>query len=231
MKRSFQFALVIVLLAASFASVENASAWSSCDSYITVQWGDTLSGIAAFCGTTVQAIRTANPGLGWWLYAGQKLYIPNGNTPQPQTYSTYKVKWGDTLKKIAIRYGVSVKDILATNPQIYNPSLIYVGQVINLPVSAPLPPSGPPPSTSYSTVKINYKYGLYIRNAPNGKVIASAVNKTAWKYDQSSITVDSKGNVWAQIKLSPPINGYDKGWLLVMDRLGNYFTDPPVDNN
>jgi len=230
-KRAFQIVLVFVLLAASFASVGSVSAGSNCNSYITVQWGDTLSGIALFCGTSVEAIRGANPGLGWWLYAGQTLYIPTGYTPAPQTYSTYVVRWGDTLKKIASYYGVSVHAILAVNPQITNASLIYAGQTINLPVSAPPPPPAPPPSTSYSTVKINYKYGLFIRNAPSGKIIASAENKTVWKYNQSSLSVDGNGKVWVEIKLSPPINGCDTGWILVKDQLGNHFTDPPVDNN
>ena len=130
------------------------NAWGNCASYVTVQWGDTLSGIAAQCGTTVDAIRTANPGLGWWLYAGQVLYIPTGYNPQPNyppvTNNTYVVQWGDTLGKIAGRSGTNVYAILAVNPQIWNPSLIYVGQVINLPsgVNVPPPPIyNPPPTT------------------------------------------------------------------------------------
>jgi len=162
-----------------------------------VQWGDTLSGIALFCGTTVEAIQAVNPGLGWWVYAGQVLCISTGYTSDPVYYppygNTYVVQQGDTLGKIAARSGVSWRDILAVNPQIQNPSLIYTGQVINLPagvVSVPPPvyypppanPSYPPPSSSsYSTLKIIYKNGLYIRNAPGEDIISSAVNKTYWK--------------------------------------------------
>jgi LysM repeat protein len=47
------------------------------------------------------------------------------------------VQRGDTIGKIAARLGVSVGDILAVNPQIWNASLIYVGQVISLPAAAP----------------------------------------------------------------------------------------------
>ena len=138
-KRIAQIIIVLVILFASLAGAGNAHAWGSCNTYITVQWGDTLSGIAAFCGTTVSAIQAANPGLGWWVYAGQALYIPTGYTPAP-IYSpapggTYVVQWGDTLGIIAGRIGVSVYDILAVNPQIYNASLIYTGQVINLPAT------------------------------------------------------------------------------------------------
>ena len=136
-KRIFQLIVVAAILVTSFASTGGVKAWSGCASYITVQWGDTLSGLAALCGTTVDAIRAANPGLGWWVYAGQVLYIPTGYTYTPVYYptygGTYVVQWGDTLGKIAARVGVSVSDILAVNPQIWNASLIYAGQVINLP--------------------------------------------------------------------------------------------------
>ena len=141
-KRSFQAIAVILLLPSIFGSAGSAHAWY-CGSYITVQWGDTLSGIAAYCGTTVAAIQSANPGLGSWVYAGQALYVPGGSDtvyyPQSYNYSvsngTYVVQWGDTLGKIAQRANVSVGDLLAANPSIWNPSFIYVGQVIYIPAA------------------------------------------------------------------------------------------------
>ena len=140
-KRIFQLILVAAILVASFASTSGAMAWSGCASYITVQWGDTLSGLARLCGTTMEAIRAANPGLGWWVYAGQVLYIPTGYIPEPVYYpsygGTYVVQRGDTLSKIARRSGVSLSDVLAVNPQIWDASLIYAGQVITLPAAAP----------------------------------------------------------------------------------------------
>ena len=136
-KKIFQLIVVVLILVASFASTAKAMAWNGCASSITVQWGDTLSGLARLCGTTVFAIQAANPGLGSWVYAGQVLNIPTGNTPAPvysPTYGvTYVIRSGDTLGKIAARLGVSVGDVLAVNPQIWNASLIYAGQVINLP--------------------------------------------------------------------------------------------------
>jgi LysM repeat protein len=143
-KKIIQLVVVVAVLVASFASTGGAMAWSGCASYIIIQWGDTLSSLARLCGTTVEAIRGANSGLGWWIYAGQVLYIPSGYTSAPApVYSpsyggTYVVQRGDTLGKIAASRGASVGDILAANPQIWNASLIYVGQVINLPASAPV---------------------------------------------------------------------------------------------
>jgi len=236
--------VVVAILVTSFASAGGALAWSDCASYITVQWGDTLSGIATTCGTTVQAIQAANPGLGWWVYAGQVLCIPAGYASVPVSYptygGTYVVQQGDTLGKIAARIGVSWRDILAVNPQIWNPSLIYTGQVINLPgsVSVPPPVYDPPPThpnyppalvDSLSTLKIAYKHGLYVRSEPGGPIIASALNKTTWYYKTSSIFMDKHWKVWAEVNLYPPVKGYATGWILVKDQLGTYFTEPNID--
>lgn len=134
-KRSFQLVVLLAVLISSLGFAGAADAYQ-CSAYITVQWGDTLSGIAALCGTTVAAIQSANPGLGWWVYAGQTLYIPTGSgwTYYPPD-GTYVIQRGDTLAKIASRYGISVNDILAANPGIQNASWIYAGQVINLPTA------------------------------------------------------------------------------------------------
>ena len=244
-RRIFQLISVVAILIASFGSVGSAFAWSSCANYVTVQWGDTLSGIAQQCGTTVYAIRAANPGLGWWVYAGQVLYIPTGYTSDPGYYppsgGSYVVQWGDTLGKIAARTGVSWRDILAVNPQIQNPSLIYAGQVIYLPSGVVNPPPyNPPPPTqpcncppqrgdSLSTLKIDYKHGLYVRSTPGGPIIASGLDNTVWYYRPSSVFTDSKGCVWAEVNLYPAVKGQTTGWMLVRDQLGTYFTDPQIN--
>ncbi len=236
-KNFLQLIVVLVLFVTSFATTGSVFAWSQCPTYITVQWGDTLSGIAALCGTTVNAIRAANPGLGWWLYAGQTLYIPSGSSPSypPATGGTYVVRAGDALGKIASRMGTSLSALLAVNPQIKNPSLIYVGQVINLPSGTnpppPPPPPGnpPPPFESYASLKIAYEGGMFIRSDPGGPIIASALYNTRWYYKLNTVFVDKKYKVWVQIKISPAVNGYSTGWLLVRDQYGTYFTSPKVD--
>ena len=243
-RKFVQLIVVALLLVTSFVSTGATLAWSQCPTYITVQWGDTLSGIAALCGTTVNAIRAANPGLGWWLYAGQTLYIPSGSNPPapPPTSGIYVVQRGDTLGKIAARSGTSLSRILAVNPQITNANLIYVGQVINIPAGGSVPPptSNPPPppptktppppsGDTYSTLKIAYKGGMFIRSEPGGTIIASALNKETVYYRPGSIFIDKKWKVWVQVKLFPPTKGYTTGWLLVRDQFGTYFTDPQID--
>ena len=145
-KRIFRLILLIATLAAACASTGRASAWSGCSGYVTVQWGDTLSGLASSCGTTVDAIRAANPGMGWWLYAGQVLYMPQGYSAPasyypPQTAGrTYVVQWGDTLYSIARRYGTTVSAIQSMNG-LANPNYIRAGQVLSLPCGGSVTPS------------------------------------------------------------------------------------------
>lgn len=57
----------------------------------------------------------------------------NTETAIPQTESrTYTVKKGDTLWGIAQRNGMTISELVSKNPQIRNPNLIYVGDVIKL---------------------------------------------------------------------------------------------------
>lgn len=53
---------------------------------------------------------------------------PEVPTPTPANTITYTVKRGDTLSAIARRYNTSVASIVALNPIIKNPNLIYPGQ-------------------------------------------------------------------------------------------------------
>ena len=46
---------------------------------------------------------------------------------------SYTVKRGDTLWGIARRYGVTLRSLIAANPQIKNPNLIYPGNEVRIP--------------------------------------------------------------------------------------------------
>lgn len=46
---------------------------------------------------------------------------------------THKVTSGETMWGIAGRYGVSLSALIAANPQVKNPNLIYVGDILNIP--------------------------------------------------------------------------------------------------
>lgn len=47
--------------------------------------------------------------------------------------STYTIQWGDTLSKIATKYGVTVSQLMSANPSIKSASTIYAGQKITIP--------------------------------------------------------------------------------------------------
>lgn len=105
----------------------------------TVQKGNTLSQIASAYGVTVEHIvelnNMQNPNL---IYPNEKLRITESeNTnlnPIPQNssqYYTYTVQRGDTLWRIARRYGVSVRYIVRLNG-ITNPNLIFPGRILKI---------------------------------------------------------------------------------------------------
>lgn len=48
--------------------------------------------------------------------------------------TSYTVQSGDTMWKIAVKYQVGLSEIISANPQIKNPTLIYPGQKLNIPV-------------------------------------------------------------------------------------------------
>lgn len=100
-----------------------------------VQSGENLFRIALRYGTTVQAIASANgianPAL---IKAGQVLRIPSGTQlTAPAGETTYVVQPGDNLFRIGLRFGMS-HTYLAQYNGIANPALIYVGQVLRIPL-------------------------------------------------------------------------------------------------
>jgi len=152
----FRLSLLALLIAPSTVlGAGPAYAQGSCGDTVTVVAGDTLVRIAARCGTTVQAILAVNPAIENpnLIYVGQAIEIPGGQeatptatssptpTPMPTstpTPTTYVVQPGDTLTRITRRFGTTVDAILADNPTIENPNLIYVRQVIQIPTGTGL---------------------------------------------------------------------------------------------
>lgn len=47
--------------------------------------------------------------------------------------TTYIVRSGDSMWKIAVKYQVGVSEIIKANPQVRNPAMIYPGQKLNIP--------------------------------------------------------------------------------------------------
>lgn len=93
-----------------------------------VKPGESLYSIARFYGASYQRIASENeltdPSR---LVVGQTLVITEGT-------SKHKVQPGQSLYAIASQYNVTVRALLAANPDITNPAVIYPGQIINVPI-------------------------------------------------------------------------------------------------
>lgn len=104
--------------------------------YYVVKSGDTLSHIALWYNTTVEELvklnNIQNPNL---IYVGQRILILASDEPNKEKEITYTVRRGDSLWKIANRYGVNVNSLVSLN-NIQNPNLIYPGQQIRVMVSS-----------------------------------------------------------------------------------------------
>ena len=134
MKRILFVLIAVLLLAGQMVSPVAAGVEGVCGDTYTVVRGDTLSKIAQKCQVSYDTILKANPEIKNinLIYAGQVIRL-KADTSIPVTGGTYVVVKGDYLSKIAKAYGTTVAELLRVNPQIKNASLIYVGQVINLP--------------------------------------------------------------------------------------------------
>lgn len=113
-------------------NIHGSESNSTGKTYYTIKRGDTLWQIASKYGVSVQSIvnwnNIQNPNL---IYSGQRIIIYGTyNTTQSQYYY-YTVQRGDSLWKIARRYGVSVRWIARLNG-IRNPNLIYPGQILKI---------------------------------------------------------------------------------------------------
>lgn len=97
----------------------------------TIKPGDTLYQIAKRYGITLAQLLAANPQIAspYIIYVGQVINIPV-TQPAPNVYI---VRPGDTMSAIAARFGVPLDILLAANPQVTNPSLIYPGLQLLIP--------------------------------------------------------------------------------------------------
>jgi len=140
--------------------VVSTSASGTAQSFVyTVVAGDTLAVIASRFNTTPEGIVQLNglkdPNQ---LALGQQLKIP-GKAPSAGTGSTttggtgttgtYTVQKGDTLGKIALRYGTTVAELLRLNG-LSNPDVLAIGQTLKVPGgsgTAPASVGTPKPAT------------------------------------------------------------------------------------
>lgn len=97
--------------------------------------------------------------------------------------SIYVVQPGDWMSKIANRCGVTLSQLHAANPYIWNINLIYPGQVINIPGSSWFnvgsTSTGSSADLSYGTVPVKASYRtIHLTNYSNADVYVSLQGTT-----------------------------------------------------
>ena len=122
-------ATVGALLALAVAATAGAP------SLVTIRPGDTLWELARSHGTTVSELRALNalPGHGT-IYAGRSLRLPGGGSSAGTGGSgetSHRVRRGETLSHLALRYGVSQRALARHNG--LSGGRIYAGRSIAIP--------------------------------------------------------------------------------------------------
>lgn len=94
-----------------------------------VKKGDTLTSIAKAHGMSLAKLISYNPQIRDInkINVGQIIYLSSRTIEE-----YYTVKSGDTMSGIARKFSMPMKTLLGLNPDIKNPSLIYVGQKIRV---------------------------------------------------------------------------------------------------
>lgn len=133
-----------------------ASAAATTGGTYVVQPGDTLLSIAFRYGVGMWELMLANSLFGFHLIqSGMKLVIPGagGTMPEPnvETSETYIVRLGDTLTSIAQRFNTTAFALAQSNG-ISDPSMIRVGQVLQVPR---MPSSSPSPTEDKKRIIID----------------------------------------------------------------------------
>ena len=86
--------------------------------------------------------------------------------------ASYIVQAGDTMWGISRRFGTTLEQLVAANPQISDPNLIYVGQEIFLPGTSPAPSPPSSPESGEGRESLAYLY------AGNSAAYEKMVEKT-----------------------------------------------------
>jgi len=127
----------VVRAVANYTGTPYAPPGGTIQNTYTVQRGDSLYSIAQKFGTTVDALRSLNNLTSNTLQIGQVLRIPGSTpTPTPPTGgNVYTVQAGDSLYRIAQRFGVSVGDIIDANN--LTSTVLSIGQQLVIPSTTP----------------------------------------------------------------------------------------------
>lgn len=140
MHLAWRVAGMIVLCAIALTSTPvalNAAPPANTPITYIVQAGDTLFAIAQRHNTTVAAIKQLNNLNSDTILVGRRLLIPTSDAVAVPASSSYIVQPGDSLYRVASRYGTTMRELMRLN-DLPNPNLVYVGQALAIPDTATL---------------------------------------------------------------------------------------------
>lgn len=120
----------------------------------------------------------------------------------------YTVKPGDSLFSIAQRFGVPLPALIAANPQIPNPNLIFPGQVICIPSTQPVVPTVECAMLLFRTANIPFNPAaeaggvarVFQRSGQSGNVLVAAIGLPSPQSLGGNIYV-----AWIRRTNAPPI--------------------------
>ncbi len=127
--------------------------------------------------TPISGNATAIPAavVNYYNYYYYNYYYSN---PSGSNNTTYIVQAGDTFAAIAARYGLSISQLWAANPQLTDTNVLYIGQVIFIPNSTYYPTAVAPVSTQEPQ-----KY------SDNSEIPKNAAYATVWLVNKSETEV------------------------------------------
>lgn len=166
------------------------SAGSSRDEHLVLA-GETLSGIAAAHGVSLDALLTANPRI-----VNPNVIRPGQvvNLPPRDGAATYEVRTGDTLSAIGAKFGVSWRAIADAN-RLADPDRIQPGQQLVIPGGgAPTATDRPRPANDTTPASGTTK--------PTGALPSTEGMSQAQKYDLYAGYVNTYGDAQAKADLA-----------------------------
>jgi LysM repeat protein len=174
-QRIIAVAAVLVMLGIALFQAAPVFAQNDGTAPYTVQPGDTLKEIADDYGLTVEKLMASNPAIrdANLIYPGQVIRLSVGRNEGPASVRKgermfvwqlekdggriehsdrlYLVRSGDSIKRVADSYGISIEKLVEANPQISETTGLLRGELLNIPygLAERVPPFyQTPPDTS-----------------------------------------------------------------------------------
>lgn len=139
-----------------------------------VKKGDTLYFLAQKYDIPLQKLIDANPDLKDpnQLDVGMKIKIPVEAKPVKPEYEMmhkHEVKKGDTLWKLSKAWGIPIQDMIKANPQLKDPNILNVGDIVFIPKVTGVTPGVPPvqPSMTSTTPSMSSVHPTMTGSTPS----------------------------------------------------------------